>query len=249
MTEVDAIDAALDAAMSLQALRDRAGQQIYHHFFPDETHDLHGITYFARHLYPQHLEFFRAGATYRERCFMAANRVGKTVTNIYETTAHLTGLYPHWWEGRRFERPIKAWAAGKKGETTRDILQGGLFGQVRREGSSKSVSGTGMVPGQMIGEIQGWKPSVANLIDEVQIQHVSGGWSTLGFKSYEQGRGSFEGTAMDLIAIDEECPLDVYGECVIRTATTDGLILLSYTPLDGLTDVTVSFLPEDQRPD
>jgi len=31
-----------------------------------------------RSLYQKHLEFFRAGRTYRERCFMAANRVGKT---------------------------------------------------------------------------------------------------------------------------------------------------------------------------
>ncbi len=31
-----------------------------------------------RSLYQKHLEFFRAGAKYRERCFMAANRVGKT---------------------------------------------------------------------------------------------------------------------------------------------------------------------------
>ena len=61
-----------------------------------------------RELYAKQMEFFRAGATYRERCFMAANRVGKTEgTGGYETTLHITGLYPHWWEGRRFEEPIK----------------------------------------------------------------------------------------------------------------------------------------------
>ena len=31
-----------------------------------------------RELYPKHLEFFRAGIEHRERCFLAANRVGKT---------------------------------------------------------------------------------------------------------------------------------------------------------------------------
>jgi hypothetical protein len=38
------------------------------------------------------MEFFEAGAKYRERCMMAANRVGKTLgVGGYETAAHLTG--------------------------------------------------------------------------------------------------------------------------------------------------------------
>jgi hypothetical protein len=38
------------------------------------------------------MEFFEAGAKYRERCMMAANRVGKTLgAGGYETAAHLTG--------------------------------------------------------------------------------------------------------------------------------------------------------------
>ncbi len=45
-----------------------------------------------RSLYQKHLEFFRAGRTFRERCFMAANRVGKTEgAGGYEMTCHLTG--------------------------------------------------------------------------------------------------------------------------------------------------------------
>ncbi len=62
-----------------------------------------------RELYQKHLEFFRAGAKYRERCFMAANRVGKTEgAGGYELTCHLTGYYPPWWEGRRFNGPVRA---------------------------------------------------------------------------------------------------------------------------------------------
>ena len=55
-----------------------------------------------RELYPKHLQFFAAGAAHRERLFMAANRVGKTEgVGGYETTLHLTGEYPPWWEGWR----------------------------------------------------------------------------------------------------------------------------------------------------
>src|SRR6516165_7127907 len=65
-----------------------------------------------RDLYPKHLAFFRAGAERRERAFLAANRVGKSEgVGGYEITLHLTGRYPDWWKGRRFSRPITAWAA------------------------------------------------------------------------------------------------------------------------------------------
>src|SRR6202050_1128299 len=55
-----------------------------------------------RELYPKQIEFFAAGLQYKERLFMAANRVGKTVAGGFEATCHLTGRYPSWWEGRRF---------------------------------------------------------------------------------------------------------------------------------------------------
>ena len=83
-----------------------------------------------RELYQQHLEFFRLGATVPTRCFMAANRVGKTEGGGgYELTLHLTGRYPEWWEGRRFNHPIDAWAAGDTNETVRDIIQLKLMGR------------------------------------------------------------------------------------------------------------------------
>src|SRR6516225_11240412 len=75
-----------------------------------------------RELYPKHLAFFEAGATRRERAFVAANRVGKSEgVGAYETVLHLTGRYPPFWKGRRFNRAIQAWAAGDTAKTTRDI--------------------------------------------------------------------------------------------------------------------------------
>ena len=49
---------------------------------------------YRRELYPKHVAFFEAGATYRERCLIAANRIGKTDAGAFETALHLTGLYP-----------------------------------------------------------------------------------------------------------------------------------------------------------
>lgn len=205
-------------------------------FYPDEGP-------LRRALYPRHMDFFAAGARYRERCFLAANRTGKTEGGGgYETTCHLTGLYPSWWTGRRFDAPIYAWMAGKYSETARDILQAKMLGAVRHEGSSRIVDGTGLVPGDLLGRAT-WKQGVPDMVDSIPVRHVSGGWSHLGIKSYQQGRGSFEGTEQHVIWLDEEPPMDIYGECLIRTGTTKGLIMLTFTPLSGISEVVRQFLP------
>jgi phage terminase large subunit-like protein len=182
---------------------------------------------------------------------MMANRVGKTFgLGGFETSYHLTGDYPHWWDGRRFERPIKAWAAGKTNETTRDIVQATLLGAISFEGSRKLVDGTGIIPGDRLGLDAGqltWKQGVSDLVDTIKIKHVSGGWSELGLKSYQQGRGSFEGTARHVIWLDEEPKSDIYEECLTRTATTQGIILLTFTPLEGLSQVVMEFMPKEMR--
>jgi len=176
------------------------------------------------------------------------HNTGKTTAGAFELAAHLTGLYPDWWKGRRFLTAIRAWACGKTNETTRDIVQASLLGEVAFEGSRKTVSGTGMMPGHLLGQ-PSWKQGVQDLIDTIKVKHVSGKWSTLGLKSYQQGRGSFEGTAQHIVWADEECPLDVYGEIVIRTATTNGLVMLTFTPLAGLSETVLQFLPTEDRPD
>lgn len=221
----------------------------FRNLFPDQFRQVGEFKFYQRDLYQKHLEFFRAGAKYRSRCFLAANRVGKTLSGGgYETTCHLTGQYPPWWEGKRFRAPIRAWACGKTNETTRDIVQTTLLGDVEYRGSRKLVDGSGVIPRECIGTGAGqmtWKQGVADLVDTIRIKHVSGGWSKLGLKSYQQGRGSFEGTAQHVIWDDEEPPMDVYGEQIIRTATTKGILMLTFTPLAGMSDVVQQFLPSN----
>ena len=235
----DQLARALEIARELD-LRDRQDQA--RHWFPDETHEWRGMTYYARHLYPQHLEWIAATARYREVCFMAGNRTGKTISGAYAVASMLTGQYPHWWEGRRFDGPIRAWAAGDTNTTVRDIIQTVLLGEISYAGGRKTVTGTGMIPGRMIGHVT-WKQGVADAVDTIKVRHVSGRWSTLGFKSYEQGRKSFQGTAQHLVWLDEEPPSSVYSEVLTRTATTSGLVLATFTPLEGMSEVAMSFLP------
>src|SRR6266851_3785829 len=90
----------------------------------------------------KHFEFFAAGAEHMERALMAGNGCGKTESAAYEVSRHLTGDYPPWWKGHRFNGPIRAWAAGASGVEVRDTAQTKLCGQ---PGVTDSF-GTGMVP-------------------------------------------------------------------------------------------------------
>jgi phage terminase large subunit-like protein len=193
-----------------------------------------------RELYPKHLEFFKAGTEHRERLFLAANRVGKTEgAGGFEVALHLTGRYPIWWPGRRFDRPTNWWAAGNTGKTTRDIIQAKLFGPL-------SGLGTGLIPKEDIVGQPSAKQGVPNAFDTAFIKHTSGGVSQLQLKSYDQRRTAFEGTEQDGIWLDEEPPQDIYTECLLRTMTNNGLIMLTFTPLMGMSEVVLSFLPGGQ---
>ena len=149
---------------------------------------------FRRELYPKHMAFFEAGATFKERLFMKANRVGGTRAGAFEVTCHLTGRYPDWWTGRRFYEPGEWWACGTTSETTRDIVQSELLGPVDPQ-SGAYVLGAGMIPVEAILDHTKRPHGLPGSIESVWVRHVTGGRSVLGLKTYAQGRESFEGTA------------------------------------------------------
>lgn len=195
-----------------------------------------------RELYTKHMAFFRAGQEHRERLMLAANRVGKTEgVGGYETALHLTGDYPSWWEGRRFYKPVSGWAAGDTAKTVRDIIQFKLLG-------AHGEYGTGLIPHSKIVRLTP-KAGIPDAIEGVYIKHSSGGTSRLLLKSYDQRREAFQGTEQDLIWLDEEPPLDIYSECLIRTMTTNGLLILTFTPLMGMSEVVLQFLKDGKLPD
>ena len=191
-----------------------------------------------RDLYPRHMEFFRNGATDRERLLLAANRVGKTEgVGAYELTLHLTGQYPPWWNGRRFDRAVDTWASGDTGKTTRDIIQKKLLGPIEDLGS-------GLIPRDLLVGRPMAKQGINDAFEIIRVRHVSGGVSVVGLKSYDQKRESFQGTEKDVIYLDEEPPLDVYTECLLRTMTSNGIIMCTFTPLLGMSEVVLLFLQD-----
>ncbi len=191
--------------------------------------------------------FHEMGATRRERLLMAANQVGKTVGGSFEGAIHLTGRYPDWWKGARFNRPITAWAGGPSREATRDGLQRVLLG---RGGNSKGevsgTIGTGTIPKEAILSTLTLS-GVADAIAVVRIRNAFSNQapSQLIFKSYDQGREKWQSDTVDLILFDEEPPEEIYTEGLTRTnAVPDGRVYLTFTPLLGMSNVVRRFMKE-----
>ena len=134
---------------------------------------------------------------------------------------------------------MNIWAAGDTAKTVRDILQEKLLGP-------PGAVGTGMIPAHLIHH-RSAKQGIADAVESIWVRHRSGGHSVIGLKSFDQRREAFQGTAQHLIWLDEEPPEDILTESILRTAETSdfpgGMVMLTFTPLQGLTPLILSFLP------
>ena len=171
---------------------------------------------------------------------MAGNQLGKTLAGGAEWAMHLTGRYPAWWRGRRFDGAVRLWAAGVTAESTRDNPQRVLLGPPQR----KDAWGSGAIPGNAILATAAAR-GIADAVDSVVVRHASGGASVLLFKSYERGREKWQGETLDGVWFDEEPPLDVYLEGLTRTNATGGIVIVTFTPLLGMSEVVRMFLSDE----
>lgn len=183
--------------------------------------------------YDKQREFHALGANKRERCLSAGNQLGKTLAGAAETTFHLTGIYPDWWTGKRFNRPILAWCGGVTSESTRDGPQNKLLGTMGHAGS-------GMIPTSLITEVATAR-GIKDAVDFLRVRHVSGGDSVLSFKNYAQGRQKWQAASVDVVWEDEEPPEEIHSEALSRTNATGGIVYLTFTPLMGMTRLVFDF--------
>ena len=185
--------------------------------------------------YNKQKQFFAAGAYYHQRLFIAANRCGKSHGMGCELVYHLTGDYPWFWEGKRFKGANEWWVAGVNARDVKVVLQDLLLGKV-------GEFGQGLIPRANL-DLGTMKEAqrMETPVNSFRVKHISGGWSSVEFKTYEQGRQSFQGTARS-IWLDEECPQDIYTECLTRTATDDNILVMTFTPLKGPTPLIKDFL-------
>lgn len=179
-----------------------------------------------------HYNNYLAGGVYHHNC-------GKSELGAYIVAAHLTGNYPHWWNGKRFTKPVNIQVAGETGKLVRDSVQKKLFGEIGQ-------MGTGSIPKEFILTTNP-KSGIPNAIDTGLIKHKSGGTSIVQFQSYDQGREAFQATERDVIWDDEEPPLEVYAEQLLRTMTTNGIVLSTFTPLKGVSDTVLHLQAQAEK--
>jgi phage terminase large subunit-like protein len=83
-----------------------------------------------------------------------------------------------------------------------------------------------------------------DLLDTIRINHVSGGVSIIGLKTYASGREKMQGETLDFCWLDEESPFDIYTEILTRTNVGNGPVWMTMTPLLGVSEVVRRFLHE-----
>lgn len=127
------------------------------------------------------------------------NRVGKTLALSIMSYCHLTGFYPHWWRGHKFNYPIEAWIGCTTENSLIDLKDKWFFG----EGDIKPL----------FSEKQVLQKN--SLKHSYKIKHAKG-VSSVKFKTYKQGRKEWQAKKVDFIGFDEEPPFDVYHEACLR---------------------------------
>ena len=212
----------------------------------------------SRANYPKQMELMRAGNRHRLRGFLGGNGSGKSIWLANETYRHLSGKYPKWWDGKRFDAPINAWLCGIDAKALRAGLQRILFG-----GLGDDEIGTGMIPREDLlddkGKLMVWAmQGTSNCTGQFKVRHYTNGifdgYSICEFMSYEQGWQSFQGPTKQWIGFDEE-PADgkIFAECIARLRGEDGKppghFLATFTPTDGFRDLYLAFVPNGVYPE
>ena len=186
--------------------------------------------------YPFQYRFLETTRECSQTVLCAGNRTGKTKVGAFLAAAALTGRYPDWYRGRRFNGPVVVWVGGVSTESARDIVQAELLGIP----GDPSALGTGMIPKDCIIDTQR-KPGIPNAVAMAMIRHESGGTSYVYFKAYNMGNEVWMGRSCDMIWLDEEPPRSIYTQAVTRTLDKRGMVYMTYTPEAGMTETTAGF--------
>lgn len=213
---------------------------------------------YSRDKYPVQMGLMKAGKKHRLRALVGGNGSGKSLWLALESYFHLSGKYPEWWDGHKFNKPINAWLCGLDAKALRAGLQMILFG-----GIGDDDFGTGIIAREDMmdekGVFQKWALSgTANAIGQFRCKHytngVFDGWSVCEFMTHEQGWQAYQGPTKDYIGFDEE-PGDgkIFAESIMRLRGKDGgkpgHFLAAFTPTGGMRDVYLAFVPNGQFPE
>ncbi len=166
-----------------------------------------GIKYYVPH--PKQEAFHSCDA--RIRTLFGGNRSGKTHAGCAEDALWIENSTRY--RNLRKRTGIKILVGSESNEYNRDILVPKLRSLIPKSSIIKEVR-------IQRGFIDYW-----DLIDGGKVK----------FKNYEQAVDKWAGDDYDLIHLDEEPPQDIWKECLLRIIDRGGEIILTMTPVKGLT--------------
>jgi phage terminase large subunit-like protein len=159
---------------------------------------------------PAAMAFHRSKA--KNRWVLGGNRSGKSEAMAVEILLLALDRHPYFYYGK----PIEVCYATDAFEMVGKIL----YSKVKR----------------LLGNIKYevvWQHRGKQVPDVVRVPSISGGWSTIHFKAYQQGRAKFQGTEYDLVGFDEQWDdQGIYEEVVSRLGGGRELrFMASMTPI------------------
>lgn len=167
------------------------------------------------------------------------NRVGKTKVNAFFITCHLTGIYPDWWTGKRYKRPVEMGIIGKSNRAVREVIQTELLGPVHN-------LGTGMIPKTLMARNPSKQQGVPDMVDTIFVKHSSGGVSTAKLFSTEMKVSTIMGQNWDFADFDEEPTKEWFDQGRMRVVSKSGQMFFTFTPEEGYTEVINEILEMDE---
>lgn len=206
----------------------------------NEIEDLKGII--ERRVKDNRLEIYNIGqkvhtkqldfhkSAKRVKAVFGGNRTGKTTCGAVEAVSHALG-----WTKYRDLKPSSGWVVSQSSDNQKDVTQKEILRWLPKKEIQNIIVRHGRKD-----DLEG------SLIEKIVLKN---GY-TIGFKTWEQGRESFQGASLGWVWFDEEPPLDVFQECQMRLMDQRGDMWFTMTPLKGLTWVyELIYLNERNDPD
>jgi phage terminase large subunit-like protein len=229
----------LQLASLTEALKEKRKYSYLDFVYPDSGP-------YSRSQYPHMMDFYEAGKKHRFRMLGGPNGSGKSFGLAVEFVYHITGLYPEWWNGKVQDEPRHWWIVAESAGTFKSSLQRLLIGDMNEE-----ERGTGLIPRESIVDLKAYG-GLSGACGTIILRHKKGHLVTVELKASEQKRENLQAANLDGVFFDEEPPLDIFTECLFRlrgsSTKPPGISILGFTPLKGLSDVVLQYLPHGQYP-
>jgi hypothetical protein len=98
-----------------------------------------------------------------------------------------------------------------------------------------------MIPADSIVRVTA-KPGVSDAIEGIFLRHTAGGVSELTLEKLRSGSRSLSRHESRFDLVGRRGDPSIYVESLLRAMATNGLLLLTFTPLNGMTDICRDFL-------